>query len=55
MDPLSDILSLLKPQSYLTAGLDVGGRWAVDGVADPIRLGPGNSPLDRKLRRRHSL
>ena len=65
MDPLSDVLSLLKPQSYLTAGLDVGGRWAirfngrlgtikcyavtdgscwlkVDGVADPIRLGPGD-------------
>ncbi len=29
MDPLSDVLSLLKPQSYLTAGLDVGGRWAI--------------------------
>lgn len=29
MDPLSDILSLLKPQSYLTAGFDAGGKWAV--------------------------
>ena len=29
MDPLSDVLALLKPQSYLTAGLDVGGRWAI--------------------------
>ena len=29
MDPLSDVLSLLKPRSYLTAGLDVGGRWAI--------------------------
>jgi AraC-like DNA-binding protein len=29
MDPLSDILSLLKPQSYLTAGFDAGGDWAV--------------------------
>ena len=65
MDPLSDVLALLKPQSYLTAGLDVGGRWAirfngrlgtikcyavtegscwlkVDGVTDPMRLGPGD-------------
>lgn len=29
MDPLSDVLSLLKPQSYLTAGFDAGGEWAV--------------------------
>ncbi len=29
MDPLSDVLSLLKPRSYLTAGLDVGGQWAI--------------------------
>jgi mannose-6-phosphate isomerase-like protein (cupin superfamily) len=29
MDPLSDILSLLKPQSFLTAGFDAGGAWAV--------------------------
>ena len=29
MDPLSDVLSLLKPQSYLTVGLDAGGDWAV--------------------------
>lgn len=29
MDPLSDILSILKPESYLTAGLDVGGAWAI--------------------------
>ena len=29
MDPLSDVLTLLKPQSYLTAGLDAGGDWAV--------------------------
>jgi hypothetical protein len=25
VDPLSDVLTLLKPQSYLTAGLDAGG------------------------------
>ncbi len=29
MDPLSDVLSLLQPQSYLTVGLDAGGGWAV--------------------------
>ncbi len=29
MDPLSDVLALLKPQSYLTAGFDAGGAWAV--------------------------
>ncbi len=29
MDPLSNILSILKPQSYLTAGLDAGGAWAI--------------------------
>lgn len=29
MDPLSDVLTLLKPQSYLTTGFDAGGDWAV--------------------------
>ena len=29
MDPLSDVLSLLKPRSYLTAGVDLGGAWAL--------------------------
>ena len=29
MDPLSDILTLLKPKSYITAGFDAGGEWAV--------------------------
>lgn len=29
MDPLSEILSILKPESYLTAGLDAGGAWAI--------------------------
>ena len=29
MDPLSTVLSLLKPQSHLTAGFDAGGDWAV--------------------------
>ncbi|HBT11742.1 AraC family transcriptional regulator [Erwinia persicina] len=29
MDPLSDILALLKPQQYVSGVLDVGGDWAV--------------------------
>jgi hypothetical protein len=29
MDPLSDVLSLLKPRSYMSAGLDAGGKWSI--------------------------
>ena len=29
MDPLSDVLSLLKPRSYMFRGFDVGGDWSV--------------------------
>src|SRR4051794_14259164 len=29
MDPLSDVLSLLKPRSYMAGGFDVGGEWSV--------------------------
>lgn len=29
MDPLSDILTILKPESYITAGIDAGGEWAI--------------------------
>jgi AraC-like DNA-binding protein len=29
MDPLSDVLSLLKPRSYVSAGLDAGGDWSI--------------------------
>ena len=29
MDPLSDILALLKPNSYAFRGLDAGGDWAI--------------------------
>lgn len=29
MDPLSNILSLLKPQNYLSAGMEAGGEWSV--------------------------
>lgn len=35
MDPLSDVLSLLRPQSYAFRGLDAGGRWAVDFPPGP--------------------
>lgn len=33
LDPLSDILSFLKPQSYLSAGLDAGGTWGLSFAA----------------------
>ncbi|MGO8790500.1 MAG: AraC family transcriptional regulator [Terriglobia bacterium] len=29
MDPLSDVLSLVKPHSYTVGGFDVGGEWSV--------------------------
>jgi AraC-like DNA-binding protein len=29
MDPLSDVLSLLKPRSYMSGGFDMGGEWAI--------------------------
>jgi AraC-like DNA-binding protein len=29
VDPLSDVLSLLKPQSTISVGLDAGGDWAI--------------------------
>lgn len=29
MDPLSDVLALLRPRSALSAGLDAGGAWAI--------------------------
>ncbi len=29
MDPLSDVLSLLKPRSYMFRGIDVGGQWSI--------------------------
>jgi len=33
MDPLSDVLALLKPRSHMAGGFDVGGAWS-------IRFGP---------------
>ncbi|MCB8830034.1 cupin domain-containing protein, partial [Escherichia coli] len=29
LDPLSDVLSLLRPKSAISAGLDAGGDWAI--------------------------
>lgn len=29
MDPLSDVLSVLKPRSYMFGGFDAGGDWAI--------------------------
>lgn len=29
MDPLSDVLSLLKPRSYVSAGFDAAGQWSI--------------------------
>jgi AraC-like DNA-binding protein len=29
LDPLSDVLSLLKPRSYVSAGFDAGGDWSI--------------------------
>lgn len=29
MDPLSDVLSLLKPRRHMSAGLDAGGDWSI--------------------------
>ncbi|MGP4024818.1 AraC family transcriptional regulator [Actinomadura sp. 3N407] len=39
MDPLSEVLSLLKPHSYITGGFDAGGAWALtlDDLAGRIK------------------
>jgi AraC-like DNA-binding protein len=29
MDPLSDVLSLLKPRAYMSGGFDAGGDWSI--------------------------
>ncbi len=29
MDPLSDVLSLLKPRNYRFGGFDAGGDWSI--------------------------
>jgi AraC-like DNA-binding protein len=30
MDPLSDVLSLLKPRSHMSGGFDAGGEWSIE-------------------------
>jgi len=35
MDPLSDVLSLLKPRSYSSGGFDVGGDWSIQYPQHP--------------------
>jgi AraC-like DNA-binding protein len=35
MDPLSDVLSLLKPRSYVSAGFDAGGAWSIEFSCQP--------------------
>lgn len=39
MDPLSELLALLQPRSYVTAGFDAGGSWALvlDDLAGRIK------------------
>lgn len=39
MDPLSEVLALLKPRSYITGGFDAGGEWALtlDDLAGRIK------------------
>lgn len=41
MDPLSNVLSLLKPRNYLAAGLDAGGAWSIQfpGQQEGIKTG----------------
>jgi hypothetical protein len=29
VDALSDVLFLLKPRSYVSAGFDAGGNWSI--------------------------
>lgn len=35
MDPLSDVLSILKPRSYMSGGWDVGGDWSIQFSQHP--------------------
>lgn len=41
LDPLSDLLALLRPENYMSAGFDAGGAWAVrfPGGAATIKTG----------------
>jgi hypothetical protein len=33
-DPLSDVLSLLKPHGYMSGGIDAGGDWSIQFQSD---------------------
>ncbi len=33
-DPLSDVLSLLKPRGYMSGGIDAGGDWSIEFEGD---------------------
>lgn len=38
MDPLSDVLSLLRPRSYVSAGFDAGGDWSIQFSSQRERI-----------------
>lgn len=38
MDPLSDVLALLKPRSYVSAGFDAGGQWSIQFPRQPALI-----------------
>src|SRR5450755_1550848 len=41
MGPLSEVLSLLKPRSYGSAGFDAGGNWGSVAIVEAGRAKPG--------------
>jgi AraC-like DNA-binding protein len=41
MDPLSNVLQLLKPRNYLSAGLEAGGDWAIQFPDQEDRIKTG--------------
>lgn len=41
MDPLSSVVSLLRPRNYLSAGFEAGGDWAVHFPAQPNGIKTG--------------
>jgi len=42
MDPLSNVLSLLKPHTFVVGGFDLNGGWSIQfgtvGMADDILI-----------------
>ena len=56
MDPLSDVLSLLKPRSFMSGGVDYGPDWSLrfgphDGIKYQAMLS-GGCWLERSEERR---